>query len=363
MLKNATNFNVDTDSTYQFTTHTPFDPSLWIGRQEPYESQRARYWYQMVSDYTSQPVCLIGFACDQGVRRNLGRVGAKEAPRAIRNAFAKLPCSGTLQSLYQDKIQDDNAWTQLIGDAGDVHCHDNDKLIDGALELTQAHYTQRVTDIIQKGSLAIGLGGGHAIAYASYLGLWNALNKNMLSPPETKAPRIGIINFDAHLDLRQAPTGTSGTPFRQIAEHNLAHEQTFHYCAIGISQFSNTAALFDRADRLGVTVISDDDCIRLPWTDIEQQLERFINSVDVIYLTIDMDGFAASIVPGVSAPAAKGISLDFAERCIEYIFASGVVKIMDIAEINPTYDIDGRSSKVAARLLALMVELHLIQCK
>ena len=361
MLKNAT--NVNTDSIDQLTTHTPFDPSLWIGRQEPYESQRARYWYQLVSDYTSQPVCLIGFACDQGVRRNLGRVGAKEAPRTIRNAFAKLPCSGNLQSLYQDKVQDDNAWMPLVGDAGDVHCHDNDKLIDGALELTQAHYTQRVTDIIQKGSLAIGLGGGHAIAYASYLGLWNALNKNMLSPPETKAPRIGIINFDAHLDLRQAPTGTSGTPFRQIAEHNLGHEQTFHYCAIGISQFSNTAALFDRADRLGVTVISDDDCIRLPWTDIQQQLERFINSVDVIYLTIDMDGFAASIVPGVSAPAAKGISLDFAERCIEYVFASELVKMVDIAEINPTHDIDGRSSKVAARLLALMVELHFIQCK
>ena len=354
-----------TVSTYQSTQHTPFDTSLWTGRHEPYESQRARYWYQLVSDYTNQPVCLIGFACDQGVRRNLGRVGAKEAPKTIRKAFAKLPCSTALQDRYQSQLQDesnDNALMQLIGDAGDVYCHDGDKLMDEVLELAQSDYTQRVKNIIRQGSLAVGLGGGHAIAYASYLGLWEALNERT-EQTKLKAPRIGIINFDAHLDLRQAPTGTSGTPFRQIAEYNLELDQAFNYCAIGISQFSNTAALFDRASELGVTIISDDSCVRLPWVDIKQQLDSFIQSVDVIYLTIDMDGFESSVVPGVSAPAAKGLSLDFVERCIEHIFAQGIVKMADIAETNPTYDIDGRSSKVAARLLALMAELHLTQDK
>ena len=354
-----------TPSTRPSTEYIPFDTSLWTGRHEPYESQRARYWYQLISDYSSQPVGLIGFACDQGVRRNLGRVGAREAPKTIRKAFAKLPCSTTLQDRYQDQLQNennDNALMQLIGDAGDVYCHDGDKLMDEVLELTQADYTQRVKNIIRQGSLAIGLGGGHAIAYASYLGLWEALNERT-EQTEVRAPRIGIINFDAHLDLRQAPTGTSGTPFRQIAEHNLVHNQAFNYCAIGISQFSNTASLFDRAKDLDVTVISDDNCIRLPWIDIEQQLDGFLESVDVIYLTIDMDGFESSVVPGVSAPAAKGLSLDFVERCIEHIFKKGIVKMADIAETNPIYDIDGRSSKVAARLLALMAELHLTQNK
>ena len=355
-----------TVSTYPLTQHIPFDNSLWTGRHEPYESERARYWYQLINDYTNQPVGLIGFACDQGVRRNLGRVGAKEAPKTIRKAFAKLPCSTTLQDHYKSQLRydeyDNKALMQLIGDAGDVYCHDDDKLMDEVLELTQADYTQRVKNIIRQGSLAIGLGGGHAIAYASYLGLWNALNERT---EQTKlgAPRIGIINFDAHLDLRQAPKGTSGTPFRQIAEHNLTYDQAFNYCAIGISQFSNTAALFDRAKDLGVTVISDDNCIRLPWIDIEKQLTVFIGSVDVIYLTIDMDGLESSVVPGVSAPAAKGLSLDFVERCIEHIFAQGIVKMADIAETNPTYDIDGRSSKVAARLLALIVEIYLTQDK
>ena len=40
--------------------------------------------------------------------------------------------------------------------------------------------------------------------------------------------------------------------------------------------------------------------------------------------------------------------------------ATGKVKMADIAEINPNFDIDGRSCKVAARLLATMIEQHLL---
>lgn len=348
--------------------HTPFNATLWTGRNEPYESERACYWYQVVQDATVNTaparISIIGFACDQGVRRNLGRVGAKDAPQAIRHAFAKLPISRALQDKYDTETR-----KSLVADVGDIVCHDNDTLVPEILEQTQAKYSEQVTKVIGEGGFVIGLGGGHAIAYASYLGLWHALNKTI---PEytsqirrsSRLPKIGIINFDAHLDLRQAPSGTSGTPFRQIAEHiqsyNHTHHQTFHYCAIGISQFSNTAALFDRASELGAMIISDDDCSRQPWTAIEQQLDKFIGNIDILYLTIDMDGFSASCVPGVSAPAAKGMSVDFVERCLGHIFASGKVTVADIAEINPAYDIDGRSSKVAARLLALMIEHYLL---
>jgi formiminoglutamase len=347
--------------------HIPFDRSLWTGRHEPDESERARYWYQLLDSYDNQRVGLVGFACDQGVRRNLGRVGAKTGPNHIRQAFAKLPCPAVLQDSFISTVTTaSTALTSLVGDAGDILCHDGGELAPDTLEQTQAQYAQQVRRIIQQGNLAIGLGGGHAIAYASYQGLWQALNRNELAESNASTaianptPSIGIINFDAHLDIRQAPKGTSGTPFRQIAEHCHAHNQPFHYCCIGVSQFSNTAALFDRADELGVTVISDDTCARVSWESIAQQLSGFIAQVDIVYVTIDLDGLPASVMPGVSAPAAKGISLDFVERCLEHIFAQGKVKMADIAELNPNYDIDGRSSKVAARLLALMIEYHLL---
>ncbi|MGO2560270.1 formimidoylglutamase [Psychrobacter sp.] len=332
-------------------SHTAADMMLWTGRAEPFETARARYWYQLVQPYEDQNIGLIGFACDQGVRRNQGRVGARAAPPLIRRAFATLPVIASLQTRY------DNQLATLLGDAGDIYCHDDDDFAAHTLEQAQLEYADKVSAIVKQGGLPIGLGGGHAIAYGSFLGLWQAL-KN--TNDTTTAPTIGIINFDAHLDIRQSDVATSGTPFRQIAEHLSAHEQPFHYCCIGVSRFSNTAALFDRTEQLGVQVISDEDCQQQPWQVLADQVISFINQVDVVYLTIDMDCLPASVVPGVSAPAAYGIELGFVERMVKTIMATGKVKMTDIAEINPNFDIDGRSCKVAARLLATMVEQHLL---
>lgn len=347
-------------------SHSAADMSRWTGRAEPFESARARYWYQIAQPYTfdsssqqnnpqnGQRIGLVGFACDQGVRRNQGRVGARAAPPLIRQAFAALPVIAELQQRFDGQL------STLLGDAGDIHCHDNDDFAERTLEQAQLTYADKVSHIIQQGGLPVGLGGGHAIAYGSFLGLWQALQQADATSNNDAPLRIGIINFDAHLDIRQSDVATSGTPFRQIAEHLEAQDQPFHYCCIGVSRFSNTAALFDRAEQLSVHIISDEDCTNKKWKKIAAQIETFIHDVDVIYLTIDMDCLPASVVPGVSAPAAYGINLAFVERAVKRIMASGKVKMADIAEINPTFDIDARSCKVAARLLATIIEQHLL---
>ena len=329
------------------------DMSQWTGRAEPFESERACYWYQLAKPYDRQRIGLVGFACDQGVRRNQGRVGARAAPPLIRSAFAAMPVIAELQDRFDDELKN------LLGDAGDVHCDDHDGFAENLLEQAQQKYADIVSTIIQQGGLPIGLGGGHAMAYGSFLGLWQALRSVNEINEASAMPTIGIINFDAHLDIRQSDVATSGTPFRQIAEHLSEHEQPFHYCCIGVSRFSNTAALFDRADSLGVHVISDEDCHLQPWQTLATQIEQFVDRVDIVYLTIDMDCLPSSVVPGVSAPAAYGIELAFVERAVKLIMASGKVSMADIAEINPTYDVDQRSCKVAARILATIIEQHL----
>jgi len=344
-----------TAATTTSISHIPADMTQWTGRAEPFETTRARYWYQLAQPYEDQNIGLIGFACDQGVRRNQGRVGARAAPPLIRRAFATLPVIADLQQRFDGQL------STLLGDAGDIHCDDNDGFADSSLEQAQLKYANAVSTIVKQGGLPIGLGGGHAIAYGSFLGLWQALENTSEATISTNtAPTIGIINFDAHLDIRQSNVATSGTPFRQIAEHLDAQGQPFHYCCIGVSRFSNTAALFDRAEQLGVQVISDEDCHYQPWDTLAERVKNFVDQVDIVYLTIDMDCLPASVVPGVSAPAAYGIELGFVERIVKTIMASGKVKTVDIAEINPTFDVDSRSCKVAARLLATIVEQHLI---
>ena len=344
--------------------HTAADMNRWTGRAEPFETERARYWYQLAQPYEQQYIGLVGFACDQGVRRNQGRVGARAAPPLIRQAFSALPVIKALQDRFDGQLPN------LLGDAGDINCHDNDGFAASILEKAQVTYADKVSHIIKQGGLPIGLGGGHAIAYGSFLGLWQTLQQNdaandinstdTSSTDTSSTPRIGIINFDAHLDIRQSDVATSGTPFRQIAEHLAKNGQSFHYCCIGVSRFSNTAALFDRAEQLGVHIISDEDCTNKKWKKIAAQIAGFIDNVDVLYMTIDMDCLPSSVVPGVSAPAAYGIELSFVERAVKLIMSSGKVKVADIAEINPTFDVDNRSCKVAARLLATIIEQHLL---
>ena len=353
-MASLTNTATSTITDTATVSQTGADMSRWTGRAEPFETARACYWYQLAQPYMQQRIGLVGFACDQGVRRNQGRVGARAAPPLIRQAFATLPVIAELQQRF------DNQLPTLLGDAGDIHCHDHDDFAVNMLEQAQITYANTMSQIIKQGGLPIGLGGCHAIAYGSFLGLWQALLQTDLTTHKDATPRIGIINFDAHLDIRQSDVATSGTPFRQIAEHLDEHGQPFHYCCIGVSRFSNTAALFDRAEQLDVHIISDEDCTNKKWKKIAAQITGFIDSVDIIYLTIDMDCLPSSIVPGVSAPAAYGIELSFVERAVKLIMASNKVKIADIAEINPTFDIDQRSCKVAARLLATIIEQHLL---
>lgn len=332
---------------------TDYNPKLYTGRCEPYEPSTAQYWYQHIKAFnTHQPqkIGLVGFACDQGVNRNQGRIGAKHAPNAIKTALAKLPIALSIQQQF-GKLEN---LTNLVGDMGNVACVDGDTIVPEVLESAQQAYADQITHVLAQNSLAIGLGGGHEIAYGSFIGLWQHLTK-------TKTlPTIGIINIDAHFDLRQDQYATSGTPFRQIAEHLAKQHQDFSYLCVGISQFGNTAALFERAENLGVKIISDDDCYRLDWSAIEQQILDFIAPLDVIYLTIDMDALSGFVMPAVSAVAAKGLSLDFVERCVSLVINTGKVKLIDMAETNPIYDIDGRGLKVAGRLLAVMIERYLL---
>ena len=72
----------------------------------------------LTGQQNGQRIGLVGFACDQGVRRNQGRVGARAAPPLIRQTFAALPVIAELQQRFDGQLP------TLLGDAGDIHCHD-----------------------------------------------------------------------------------------------------------------------------------------------------------------------------------------------------------------------------------------------
>ena len=77
--------------------------------------------------------------------------------------------------------------------------------------------------------------------------------------------------------------------------------------------------------------------------------------VDVVYTTIDLDGFSSAYAPGVSASSPMGFSPDIVTKCIENIIDSGKLISLDVAEMNPKYDIDNQTAKLAASLIHTVI--------
>ncbi|WP_428776164.1 formimidoylglutamase [Vibrio sp.] len=309
----------------------------WQGRHDAEDGEqgkRVHHVMQLVAveqlAQHDKAVCLLGFASDAGVARNKGRVGASQAPDYIRKALANM------------------AWHNQTGlvDLGNVVCEDDN------LEQSQSACASLITKALRHAPV-ITLGGGHEVAWASFQGLARHLQEQDLA----KAPKIGIINFDAHFDLRafESPTAnvkaSSGTPFNQIADFCQQHNWPFHYACLGVSRASNTQALFNRADELGVWYVEDKDLSHINHIYHLTQLQHFIDNSDYLYLTIDLDVFPAATAPGVSAPAARGVSYDslalFLDRVLHY---NNKLILADIAEYNPTYDVDSQTARLASRL-------------
>ncbi len=298
----------------------------WRGRIDEADGPRASRWHQVVrplAEGAPPGVALIGFACDEGVRRNLGRPGSRRGPEAIRRALAGLAWHGA----------------RPILDAGDIVCADGD--LDGA----QDALARRVARLLGAGHFPLVLGGGHEVAGGSLSGLVAHLERI------DREKRPGIVNCDAHFDLRRAAEPNSGTSFLRFAESCRASGRPFLYSCLGVSEASNTAALFDRARELGVLWRTDEQLRPAEIGESLDALAAFLSNVDALYLSIDLDVLPAWIAPGVSAPAAGGVDLAAIEAIVDAAKASGKLLLADVAELNPDFDIDQRTAKVAARLV------------
>lgn len=298
----------------------------WTGRDDGPGPEHRRFFHTVSrpgsrgSSLAPRPAgprpdaALIGFASDEGVHRNKGRVGAVEGPDALRSALASLAVHDELTIL----------------DHGDVAVEGGD------LEEGQRRLGEAVTAAGADAPLTVVLGGGHETAYGSYLGLGHR-------------PRLGVLNLDAHFDLREEERPTSGTPFLQIARDRQAAGLDVHYAVLGVSTASNTGVLFDTAAELDAPWLLDDECQQvgapLDFT------RRFLDDVDEVYLSIDLDVLPAAAAPGVSAPAALGVPPFVIQAVCDAVVDSGKLVHLDVTELSPRFDSDSRTAKVAARLI------------
>ncbi len=262
-----------------------------------------------------KPFGLIGFACDEGVRRNNGRQGASGGPAAFRSVLKQTP----------------------FVDYGDVHCRN------GELEAAQAELGNRVFEIYQADQMPVVIGGGHETAWGTFQGIQKHLDASLRWHDKP----IGIINLDAHFDLRpliDGKLGSSGTPFTQIAN---AMGSAFDYLALGIQPTSNADFLFETARDLHAYHVLAERFDSDAMSHVNAMLERH----EHIYLSICLDVFASAYAPGVSAPQPFGLTPTQVLPVLRELAQSGKVIAIDIVELAPNYDPSGITARLAASLL------------
>lgn len=91
------------------------------------------------------------------------------------------------------------------------------------------------------------------------------------------------------------------------------------------------------------------------WDYIASLLNDFCRKVNKVYLTIDLDGFSSAYAPGVSAPSAVGFTPELAFKVMDWLALSGKLISMDVVELNPHYDQDNKTARLAARCVEFML--------
>ncbi len=269
-----------------------------------------------VEHYQAADVVILGCPQDEGVRRNEGRIGAAQAPDEIRRCLYKL----TVNGIEHLKVFD-------IGNT----------VIQPTLEETHALHQQIVRQIIRDGKTLIVLGGGNDVSYPDCSGLAQAVGE------------VLAFNVDSHFDVRSDAVRNSGTPYRQLLEEGFIQSDAFFEMCN--QPFANSS-IYTRylLEEKGAHIIPLKE-VRA--RGVTRTFEQIIDQAQptVIFWGLDMDVVGAADAPGVSAPNAGGLTgrelADIAELAGSYAQS----RLLEISEVNPQYDIDQRTCRLAAVLI------------
>ncbi len=252
------------------------------------------------------------------------------APEAVRLAFRY---NTTYSPDWDTDIRD-----LRVRDLGDVGGH----LTDVAAAHGKIEAAVAAACAIEPRFVPVMLGGDHSVTAPAVRGFCAA----------HPGKRVGVINIDAHLDVRNFEQGPhNGTPFRAILTGDLPING-HNFVELGIHGFMNAAGYTGWARGQGVTIISGREVQRRGMEAcIGDALRIAGDGTDLIYLSVDIDCLGYPWAIGTSATSPEGLS---AWQLLEAVFACGLdpkVAAMDVVEIDPSRDVKDLTSRTGASII------------
>ena len=323
----------------------PDDPKLgeWIVRVEIDGTTK--------EELAGFQVVLVGFPHDEGVRRNGGRVGAAQGPERVFSFIGKVGTAVNPEfdvDLRSVKVATVGCVAEGLG-----------------LEEAHARLAEVVAKIVSAGAVPFVIGGGNDQSYPNALGYLQATRGGQ--EPRGGGRAFNVVNVDAHLDVRpllgpELSVAHSGSPFRQLLQHPDFHPQlpaeatsegdSFAVFAAQGHQCSAAHVEFIRSSG-GQVVWLGQACAHSPAPAVGTRAgqafqDRIIRGdASAIFLSFDLDSVSGADAPGVSCPAAIGLS---AQDACDIFYRSGLcgrVGIVDVSECNPVIE-DYRTPRLVA---------------
>lgn len=301
----------------------------------------------MSADRENARIALLGVPVDVGASRR----GTLMGPAALRTAGL----GGVLEGLgYR------------VEDHGDILARDltptNDVPPDNARHYTEIQAWTRASSarafqLARSGAIPLFLGGDHSLSMGSINGVaryWHEQGRELF-----------VLWLDAHADYN--------TPFTTITANMHGMSAAFLCGEPGLDRLlgdepraSIAPAQLDlfgirSIDKLEGELIRERGISMVDMRHIDEfgvavLIRRVINRVKerngILHVSFDVDFLDPSIAPGVGTTVPGGASYREAHLAMELMHDSGLVRSVDVVELNPFLDERGRTARVAVELVA-----------
>ena len=216
---------------------------------------------------------------------------------------------------------------------------------------------QSALGTLAEGAMPLVLGGDHSLGAGSVAAAaeWARQTRNLA---------IGLLWVDAHGDMNTPSTSTSGNVHGMPLAALLGSEPVelasiggfspkvlpAHTVLIGVRNLDEREKVAVRSSGIHVFTMKDIDRQGIA-SIVEQAVNLAGDGTAGIHVSFDMDVCDPLIAPGVGTPVKGGLDYREAHMVMEIVADSGLLRSLDMVEVNPTLDVRNTTAQLGTELV------------